>query len=126
VWIDGIYKGDAPVRMTLRAGRHKVEFRHPRYHTYSEDLKITNGELSRRNVTLKKLTGIVSLATIEGAEFYVDGKLFGLTPILKHIKLDAGPHTLTIKKQGYFTWSNEVTVEPGQTLPLKITLSPQY
>ena len=75
---------------------------------------------------LKKLRGSISLATEPGAEFFVDGKLFGTTPIRRPIELDAGPHTLAIKKPGFFTWTQEVKVEAKQTLSLKITLSRQY
>ena len=47
VWVDGAYKGDAPVKLELRSGRHSVELRHPNYETYQENLKITSGELSQ-------------------------------------------------------------------------------
>jgi serine/threonine-protein kinase len=128
VYIDGVYKGDTPPAMSLRlrAGEHKVECRHPRYEDYREVLRIVNGELSRRIITLKKLRGTLNVVTLEGAEVYVDGKLVGVTPIRKPIDLDSGPHMVTLKKTGYHTWSSEVMVEPQKTLPLKITLSPRY
>lgn len=128
IYIDGVYKGDTPpqIKLKLRAGRHKIECRYPRYETYEETLKITAGELSRRNVTLRRLMGSISLTTDAGAELYVDGKLYGITPITKPIKLDSGTHLLALKKSGYFTWTSEVTVEATQTLPLKISLSRQY
>ncbi len=128
IYVDGVYKGDTPPELSLKlnAGAHKIECRHPRYEDYIEVLKIVNGELSRRNVTLRTLKGIVSLATQEGAELYIDGKLVGVTPIRKPIELDSGPHMVTLKKTGFFTWSSEVTIEPKKTLPLHITLSPRY
>lgn len=128
VYVDGVYKGDTPPPLSLQltSGDHKIECRHPRYEVYSEILKITTGEISRREVTLKKLKGVISLATQEGADLYVDGILIGTTPLLKPIEVDAGPHMLTLKKAGFYTWNSNVTVEPKKVLPLKITLSPQY
>jgi serine/threonine protein kinase len=128
IYVDDVYKGDTPPELSLKlkAGDHKIECRHPRYEDYAEVLKIVNGELSRRNVTMRTLKGIVSLETQEGAELYIDGRLVGVTPIRKPIELDSGPHMLTIKKTGFFTWSSEVTIEPKKTLPLRITLSPRY
>jgi hypothetical protein len=82
--------------------------------------------MSQRTITLQKQMGIISLATIEGAQFYVDEDLIGTTPIMHPISLPAGTHTLTIKKDGFFTWSSNVTVEANGTLPLHITLSPRY
>jgi serine/threonine protein kinase len=128
IYIDNVYKGDTPPAMSvdLTAGEHKVECRHPRYENYTEVLRIINGELSRRNVTLRKLMGGISFATQEGAEIYIDGRLVGVTPIRKPVELDAGPHMVTLKKAGFFTWSSEVTVESNRTLPIRITLSPRY
>ncbi|MDH3196658.1 MAG: protein kinase [Candidatus Krumholzibacteria bacterium] len=128
IYIDGVYQGDTPpaLKLTLGAGEHKVECRHPRYESYSEVIKIVNGELSRRSVTLRKLKGTISLATQEGAELYIDGALVGVTPIMRPIEVEAGRHLLTIKKTGYFAWSSEVTVEANKTLPLKIVLSERY
>jgi serine/threonine-protein kinase len=128
IYVDGAYQGDTPPAMSLklRAGEHKIECRHPRYETYTEVLKIVNGELSSRNISMRKRRGNVSLTTQEGAEVYVDGKLIGVTPLRKAIEMDSGPHMITLKKTGFFTWSSEVTVEPKKTLPLRITLSPRY
>jgi len=128
IYVDGVYKGDTPPVMSLKlkAGEHKVECRHPRYEDYREVLRIVNGELSRRVITLKKLKGTLSLVTQDGAEVYIDGRLVGVTPMRKLIDLDSGRHMVTLKKPGFHTWSSEVTVESKRTLPLKITLSPRY
>jgi hypothetical protein len=93
---------------------------------YTETLRIIAGETSQRTVILQKLKGIISLATNEGAEFYVDGVLIGITPIMRPIEVAAGSHTLMIRKDNHFTWSSDVTVEANATLPLRITLSPRY
>jgi serine/threonine protein kinase len=128
VYVDGIYQGDTPpaLSLKLKVGQHKVECRHPRYEDYREVLKIVNGEMSRRVITMRKLKGILSLVTQEGAEVYIDGRLIGVTPMNKPIELDSGPHMVTLKKSGFHTWSSEVTVESKKTLPLRITLSPRY
>ena len=128
VYVNGSYRGDASptLRLTLLAGRQTIECRHPSCETYMETVTIVAGELSRRNVTLKKMRGIISVATTEGAELYVDGQLIGVTPIMRPIEVDAGTHTVTIKKANFYAWTSEVTVEANATLPLRITLSPRY
>jgi serine/threonine protein kinase len=128
VIVNGIYRGDASptLRLTLPAGRQTIECRHPKCEPYSETLHIVSGELSRRNVTLTRLRGEISLATTEGAELYIDGQLIGVTPIMRPIEVDAGSHTVTIKKANHFAWTSEVVVESNETLPLRITLSPRY
>ena len=128
VWVNGTYRGDASptLRLTLPAGRQTIECRHPKCETYLETIQIVSGELSRRDVTLKRLRGIISLATTEGAELYIDGNLIGVTPIMHPIEVDAGTHTVTIKKANFYAWTSEVVVESNETLPLRITLSPRY
>lgn len=128
VYVNGKYRGDASptLRLTLPAGTQTIECKYPKHEDYSERLKIVAGEMSRRTIVLKKLKGIISLATQEGAEFYIDGEFVGTTPITKPIDVSAGTHTLMLKKLSYFTWTSEVQIEPNATLPLRITLSPRY
>ncbi|HKW14866.1 MAG TPA: protein kinase [Candidatus Krumholzibacteria bacterium] len=128
IYINGIFRGDAAptLRLTLPEGLLSIECRAPGYESYLETLSVTVDELSQRNITLRKEMGIISLATTEGAQFYVDDALIGTTPIMKPINIPAGTHTLTITKDGFFTWSSNVTVEANATMPLHITLSPRY
>jgi serine/threonine protein kinase len=128
IHIDGRYVGDTPPTMSieLTSGYHKLECKNPLHVPYVEEIKIINGELSQRNITLKKLRGRISLAATEGAEFYVDGALVGVTPIMEPIMVDAGKHHLTLKRAGFHIWNSEVSIPANQVLPLKIVLSPKY
>ncbi len=128
VYVDGRYRGDAPpaLRIVLPAGSHTLECRYPNYEPYRETLRIVAGELSQRNITLEKLRGSVSLATDDGVQLFVDGVHAGTTPLRAPLRLDAGPHTLALKKPGYHTWTSKVTVDAGETLQLNINLSRRY
>lgn len=128
IHIDGRYIGDTPPTLSieLASGFHKLECKQPMHEPYIEEIKIINGELSQRNVTLKKLRGQISLAASEGAEVYVDGTLIGITPIMEPITVDAGRHQLILKKAGFNTWSSEVHIQANDLMHLKIVLSPKY
>jgi serine/threonine protein kinase len=128
VYVNGTYRGDASptLRLTLPAGAQTIECRYPKHEPYTETLRIVAGEMSRRTIILKKLKGVISLSTQEGAEFFVDGEFIGTTPIRRPIEVPAGTHALMIKKLNYFTWTSEVMIEANETLPLHITLSPRY
>ncbi len=127
MYIDDRYVGNAPTtRMELSSGRHSLECRSPKHEPYRETVNITAGELSSRTIVLVKLTGRVSLSTIEGAEVHVDGVLVGITPLEKPIELESGRHQLTIKKPGFHVWNNSVSIEAKQLLPITIALSPMY
>jgi len=126
VYVDGVYRGDTPVKLRLTSGPHEIECRHPSYESYHEQLNVATNELSRRTLTLTKLMGSISLSTVAGADLYVDGEMVARTPLLNALQLDAGPHMLVIKKEGHLTWSSEVNVEAKKTLSLSITLSREY
>lgn len=128
VYVNGVYRGEASpiLRLTLPVGLFSVECRAEQHDSYLESIRIVHGEMSQRTIALRKLMGIISLTTTEGAELYVDGKFIGITPIMRPIDVPAGLHTLTLKKDNHFTWSSDVTVAPNATLPLRITLSPRY
>ncbi len=127
VYIDGRYVGDTPaVRIEITSGSHTLECKAAKYEPYHETIRIVSGELSTRNIVLNRLSGRISLSTIEGAEVYVDGTLEGITPLAGPIALDVGRHQITVKKAGYHVWNNVVALEAEQLLPLKITLSPIY
>ena len=98
----------------------------PGYKSYSETVHITAGELSNRNVALKKPQGWLSISTTVGAEVSVDGSFIGVTPLRKGLKLDAGPHQVTVKKAGFNVWNNQIPIRADETMPLSIVLSPLY
>jgi serine/threonine protein kinase len=128
IYIDGKYAGDTPpsLSLELKSGSHQLETKNPQYESYQEQIKIITGELSRREITLNKLKGQVSLAATEGAELYIDGLLIGVTPIMHSISVDAGRHQFSLRKVGFHSWNSEITVPARELLPLKITLSPRY
>jgi len=128
VYIDGMYRGDASpgLQVELTSGRHRLECEKPGHVKYEETVHITAGEFSTRRILLKKLQGRLNISTMAGAEVYVDGKLIGVTPLRKALELDAGTHQVTVKKAGFNVWSNQITVNGDETLPLSIILSPLY
>jgi hypothetical protein len=127
VYIDDVYIGDTPLpRFELTNGSHTLICKSPKHDVYQETVIITTGEISSRNIVLRRITGRVSLSTIEGAEVYVDGSLLGVTPLKGPVELEAGSHQITIKKAGFHVWNNSISVEAKQLLPLRITLSPIY
>jgi serine/threonine protein kinase len=126
VYVNNKYMGDTPLKVELPPGTHRLECRSPSFETYRENVNITRGELSRRSVSLKKLSGHIVLTATEGAEVLIDGVVVGVTPLKDAIKVDVGRHQVTVKKAGYNVWNNQITVSADQRLPLNIMLSPLY
>jgi serine/threonine protein kinase len=128
IYINGAFRGMTPpaLNLELPRGSHRLECRNGGYINYSETVHITAGELSSRNVALKKPQGWLSISTTAGAEVSVDGSFVGVTPLGKALKLDEGTHRVTVKKAGFNVWNNQITINADETLPLSIMLSPLY
>ena len=74
-------------------------------------------------------SGTIVLENVpENADILVDGKKITATwpglgqPI--EIQALAGPHKLAVKKDGFQTFGEEVTIEAGQAAPIRISLQP--
>lgn len=68
--------------------------------------------------------GMISVSTVPYlADIYVDGKAEGYSPA--KLSLAAGKHAVRLEKQGYKSWSGEVTITAGSQLSVAATLVAQ-
>lgn len=80
----------------------------------------------RFSITDKKVvpTGIIVASSYpDGAQFFVDGKFKGATN--SNISLIPGTYNIEIKKAGYSTWSDQITVKGEVVVKVDAFLTPQ-
>jgi tetratricopeptide (TPR) repeat protein len=70
----------------------------------------------------KQTVGQLLLATVPDAEVALDGRRFTIREGAPGIDLTAGEHTLTAARAGYRPVSQTVTIRPGETESVTITL----
>ncbi len=82
------------------------------------------------SVNLKHAFGSVNIsssASIDSATVYIDGETVGTVPLfLQNILI--GKHTLEVKKKGYLSYKENITVQDGQTYSIgnkELTKSPE-
>ena len=75
----------------------------------------------------REQTGAVAIRVVPAdALMMIDGQRWeGGNEEPLTVQLDAGRHTIDVRKSGYRGYLTEVTVEPGKTLPLNISLAPE-
>jgi formylglycine-generating enzyme required for sulfatase activity len=126
VALDGEALGEAPIEdHPVRPGRYRLEVSADRYVTHEEDLDVEGGgNAVRREVTLVPDWAEVTIAsTPEGATVLANGEEKGVTPLT--FELRSGLHDLQLRKSGFKTWQEPVTVEPDKALALgEIRLKP--
>jgi hypothetical protein len=108
----------------LPAGTHEIACRSEGYRDYLETVHIKRGELSRRMITLEKLTGMISFETAAGAQIFVDGMFKGTAPLGSPLGIPVGTHRIELKKPGFQTWMSVVYVPQDETVRLAISLVP--
>jgi hypothetical protein len=110
--------------LELSAGPHEIACRSEGYRDYLETVQIRRGELSRRTVTLVKLTGMLFVEAETGTRIFIDGALAGTVPLGAALAVPVGTHRIELVKSGYRTWVNAVYVPRDETVRLAISLAP--
>ncbi|MCX5753925.1 MAG: serine/threonine protein kinase [Candidatus Krumholzibacteria bacterium] len=126
ILIDGRRRvvGDRLTMLELSTGTHELACRSEGYRDYLETVQIKRGELSRRMITLEKLTGMISLETAAGARVFVDGVFKGTVPLGSPLNIPVGTHRIELMKPGFQTWTSAVYVPQDETVRLAISLVP--
>ena len=79
-------------------------------------------EVYDRIAKLENLIGRLELeVNASGAEVLVDGSLMGRTP-MEGLSIETGEHTLTLRKDGYYEYSENFTVVSGETTHMKVSM----
>ncbi len=110
--------------LELPAGTHEIACRSEGCRDYLETVQVKRGELSRRTITLEKLTGMLSIETAAGAQIFVDGAFKGTVPLGSPLDVPAGTHRVELRKAGFQTWASPVYVPQDETVRLAISLVP--
>jgi len=63
-------------------------------------------------------------SNIEGATVEIDGSAAGETPVVRD-EFEPGSHRIRVEAEGYESWTEEVTLEPGEAEELSATLEPR-
>ena len=126
VALDGEALGEAPLDdHPVRPGRYRLEVSADRYVTHEEDLDVEGGGNEiRRELSLIPDWAEVSIASAPGgATVLADGEELGVTPLT--FVLRSGLHDIQLRKPGFKTWQEPVTVEADTPLALgEIRLRP--
>lgn len=130
VYIDGNkYQDVTPTLINdVIEGPHIIEVRKEPALPWKQTIQVVDGKTVKVSAELKAtMAGPVGtirvLSNIEGARVYLDGTDLGPAPIdIKDVK--PGEHVVEVKKDGYLTREERVTVSAGSAAVLKLDLQP--
>ncbi|HHY34602.1 MAG TPA: PEGA domain-containing protein [Firmicutes bacterium] len=121
VYVDGKYRGKAPLELKIAAGEHEIRVRAPgRSDAVATVLVEPRKEVA---VTLEPRVpgGVVTISSKpRDADVSVDGKPMGKTPI--SVTLSPGFHEVAVSKEGFLEQQKRVLIEDAATEALEFTL----
>jgi formylglycine-generating enzyme required for sulfatase activity len=122
VTVDDVFRGTTPLEMDLAPGSsYEINVSMAGHAAYEEDIAITSGQRSEVRAELKMLTGEVSVTSVPTrAELLIDGVPTGTTD--QTLELEARPHLIEIRLDGYVPFRTTMTPEPGLTQAVHATL----
>lgn len=124
IFIDDRLAGTVPpvVRRELEPGRHRIRYVIPGYDEHEEVVDIAPGE-EHRFAHHFRAFGLLRVVSRPYARVILDDEDLGFTP-LNLEKVGAGPHRLILRRDGFRTVEEWVTVRPGQNNRFQFLLTP--
>jgi serine/threonine protein kinase len=107
------------------AGVHQLAAATPGYEAYSKSVTVEKGAVQIVSVDLVRQEQGMSTLHVHSypwAEIYIDGVFKGNSPTAKPLTLPEGPHTVTLKREGYKTYTETVTIGRGELRRVKVQM----
>jgi len=113
VTVDGAFRGTAPLALDLAPGTtYEVTVSMAGRRIFTTGVEISSGRRSEVRAELELLSGEVSVTSLPaGAQLLIDGLPSGTTD--QTLELEARPHQIEIRLEGYVSYRTTLTPEPG-------------
>ena len=123
IYIDGEFKAKGSFNGQLAEGTHQLEVKKKSHRTIKKTINAISGQTLSENI--EKPQAINGKLNIDSepynADIYIDGKLYGQTPMLISQAL-IGDHQLTLKKEGFKDFLTKIKIEENKTAQYTFTL----
>lgn len=126
IFIDkaGVPKEELTVGKYLRTGSHFISALANGYQSYKGEFVIEKDSVAKLSIILKKAApnGSLHVYSKPSAELYIDGSFQGSAPTLNLILIQSGDHALQLRRKGYKTHIETVSIAAGEEKRLQIEL----
>lgn len=120
--VDGVAYRDLPVIQALPAGKHVVRATAPGYIDEEKEITAVEGLVIPLEFVLQERPAYFDLNVTAGAVISVDGHREGTAPLGAVLDVPPGSHLVVVTKTGCYPYSETISIERGQTIPLRVTL----
>jgi hypothetical protein len=127
IYLNGVFRGVTPFLFSdVQPGNYRVVVCKAGFDDYETELTILAGGSNVVFAPLTIIPGSVSISSDPPlAEVYLDGAYRGMTP-LEIPDVQPEVHVVTVKKSGYYDYTTQLTVRPGETASHTALLRPDH
>ena len=124
--LDGGLPAPSPLIREVEPGPHRVQTSASGFFTDERELMAVPGELIPVAVSLRERPSTISVTTPPEAELYVDGAFVSRGGDHVPLQVPSGSHRLSIAQKGHAVSRQTLTIGPGETLQIPVTLAPTW
>lgn len=121
--VDNGKPAEAPLIAEIKPGKHTLSVKAEGYFEEKRDIQVSPGGVTALDIPLREQPAHLSIETNGKAQISVDGRMMGMTPLSRAIDLPAGTHLITITKNGFDGYSEEIELNRGEKKSISTTLS---
>jgi glutaredoxin-related protein len=127
IFLDGSFIGVSPIQVEVQPGQHTVLATMPGYSAAQQSFTVAPGETKTINLVLNPEQATLKVySSPAGASIYVNGQYRGVAPSAGlTLTLTPGTYTVEAKLSGYQDASTTVTLNPGESRSITLTLLPR-
>jgi len=124
IYIDGVKTGQTPyINNKTASGRYLLRVTKELYRDYEEQIIITDGAETIKNIILDKNFGELTIIS-EGSEIVLNGRVIGKDKVLQ--KLNAGKYTISsVRGDKYYEAKQDVYLSIGERKEITLTPKPK-
>jgi hypothetical protein len=121
VFVDGVDMGAAPWSGDVDGGEHEIVVKSATMLATPQKITVAKGETKEVVVVASTTTATLKVSTADGkGVIYIDGKVAGEGVFSGDIP--AGPHKITVKRDGYDPFEEDISLKEKETVSRSVTL----
>ena len=127
IFLAGSFIGVSPIQVEVQPGQHTVLATMPGYSAAQQSFTVAPGETKTINLVLNPEQATLKVySSPAGASIYVNGQYRGVAPSAGlTLTLTPGTYTVEARLSGYQDASTTVTLNPGESRSITLTLLPR-
>lgn len=110
VSLDGAKPVEAPLIAEVKPGKHNLRVTAPGYFEEARDVDVAAGTVAALDLPLREKQGRLTVKTRPRAQVSIDGRFVATTPLSQPIDVEPGRHLVTVTKNGYKAFYQELEV----------------